>query len=53
MGAAIPAYPRYARLEQRVLEDQSLHDRMWEDVPEPERDPHIEKLVDEIFLITE
>ena len=33
--------------------DQSLHDRMWEDVPEPERDPHIEKLVDEIFLITE
>ena len=29
--------------------DQYLHDRMWEDVTEPERDPQIEKLVDEIF----
>jgi hypothetical protein len=29
--------------------DQLMHDKLWADIPEPERDPRIEKLVDEVF----
>ena len=29
--------------------DQFMHDSLWADIPEPERDPQIEKLVDEVF----
>jgi hypothetical protein len=29
--------------------DRFMHDRLWADIPKPERDPQIEKLVDEVF----
>jgi hypothetical protein len=29
--------------------DQLMHDKLWADIPESERDPQIEKLVDEVF----